>query len=90
MAQPAGMSWQQYAASMGHPGAANPVSSGWQPTGSPSPPQGQHGYALRPAPNPNPAYYGPGWQRRRNRKANRRNTRKGNRKSRRNTMRRRR
>ena len=95
MAQPAGMSWAQYAASMGHAGAPNPA--GWQPVGNPSPPAGfgaaaapAAAYGLRANPQPSSAYPSSTWGRRRGRRANRK-TRRNNRKNRRNnTMRRRR
>jgi hypothetical protein len=93
------MSWNAYAAAMGRPGAPNPVTTGWQPQGNPAPPgwgqaqqqpQQANPYGPPRVRNPNPAYFGPQWGRRRNtRRANRKN-RRANRKNRKNTMRRRR
>lgn len=78
------MTWDQYAAAMGRPGAPNPTTTGWQPQGNPAPPAqtqaGQAAYGLRQNPQASQQYPAGTYQRRRDRRANRK-TRRVNRRA---------
>lgn len=98
------MSWANYAAAMGRPGAKSPTDpsygpGGWQPTASAAvqsfgqgqPSQGQVAYGLRTNPQASQQYSSSTWVTGKGRRGNRRGTRRANRRANRkaNTRRRR-